>query len=67
MPRIVFCNKMDKPGASYWLSAESARTKLAARVLPIQLPIGLGDEFKGVIDVVKMKAMYWLADDRGVG
>ncbi|MGP1917794.1 MAG: elongation factor G [Candidatus Hodgkinia cicadicola] len=59
LARLIFCNKMDKLGADYDLCLETLRTKLNARVLPIQMPIIIDHEFVGVIDVINMWAMFW--------
>ncbi|HCZ05704.1 MAG: elongation factor [Thermotogota bacterium] len=66
VPRLAFLNKMDKLGADFWMSVESIEKRLAARPLVIQLPIGAENTFEGVIDLVKMKAIYWLSDDGAV-
>jgi len=59
VPRIVFVNKMDKIGADFFASVESIKERLGARPVPIQMPIGAEDEFKGVIDLVRMVAIVW--------
>jgi elongation factor G len=59
VPRICFINKMDRVGASYERSMETIRQRLGANPLPMQLPIGSEAAFKGVIDLVEMKAIYW--------
>ncbi|WGS83394.1 MAG: elongation factor G [Candidatus Hodgkinia cicadicola] len=66
LPRLVFCNKMDKLGADYWRCVDSLVKRLSARPLVIQLPIGQEAEFRGVVDVVEMKALYWTLDAKGV-
>lgn len=63
VPRLAFLNKMDKLGADFWMSVESIEKKLCAQPLVIQLPIGAENGFEGVIDLVKMKAVYWLSED----
>ncbi|HOJ50042.1 MAG TPA: elongation factor G [Spirochaetota bacterium] len=65
VPRIAFMNKMDKIGADFLASVQSMHDKLGANAVPIQLPIGSEDEFKGVIDLVKMKALIWEGDELG--
>ncbi len=60
IPRICFINKLDRAGADYLGSIQSIRDKLAAKPLLLELPIGLEEEFKGVIDLVKMKAIVYL-------
>jgi elongation factor G len=59
VPRIVFCNKMDKTGASFEQCIKDIRERLGARPVPIQLPIGSEADFKGIIDLVRMKAVVW--------
>ena len=65
VPRIVFCNKMDKTGASFEQCISDIRTRLGARPVPIQLPIGSEASFKGIIDLVRMKAVVW--EDEALG
>jgi elongation factor G len=59
VPRIVFANKMDKIGADFFRCVEEIKTKLGARPVPIQMPIGIESSFKGVVDLVEMKAYVW--------
>ncbi len=59
VPRIVFVNKMDKIGADFYASVESIKERLGARPVPIQIPIGAEDEFKGVVDLIRMVAIVW--------
>ncbi len=59
VPRIAFINKMDRIGADYLATIGMLREKLAANPLPIQLPIGVEEHFKGVVDLVTMQAMRW--------
>ncbi|WP_428897109.1 elongation factor G [Parelusimicrobium proximum] len=65
VPRIAYINKMDRIGASYEKSVASIREKLGANACPIQLPIGAEDQFKGMVDLVKMKAYIWEGDQMG--
>lgn len=65
VPRIAFMNKMDKIGADFLASVQSMHDKLGANAVPIQLPIGAEDEFKGIIDLIKMKALIWEGDELG--
>ena len=65
VPRIAFINKMDRAGADFLRVVEQMKTRLGANPVPIQLAIGSEDNFKGVIDLVKMKAIYWDGDDMG--
>ena len=65
VPRIAFINKMDRAGADFLKVIDQMKARLGANAVPIQLAIGAEDEFKGVIDLVKMKAIYWNGDDMG--
>ncbi|HUG61935.1 MAG TPA: elongation factor G, partial [Methylomirabilota bacterium] len=65
VPRIVFCNKMDKTGADFDQCLSDIRTRLGARPVPIQLPIGSENNFKGIVDLVRMKAVIW--EDESLG
>ena len=66
VPRIVFVNKMDRAGADFERVVDQVRERLGSTVVPIQLNIGAEDEFKGVVDLIKMKAIYWNEDDQGL-
>jgi elongation factor G len=59
VPRIVFCNKMDKTGASFEQCLKDIRERLGAKPVPIQWPIGAESDFKGLVDLVRMKAVVW--------
>src|SRR5438067_843860 len=59
VPRIVFCNKMDKVGADFFQCLKDIVDRLGAKPVPIQLPIGAEQQFKGIIDLVRMKAVIW--------
>jgi len=65
VPRMCFVNKMDRTGANFTRVVEQIRTRLGANAVPIQLPIGAEEDFEGVIDLVKMKAIYWDAENMG--
>jgi elongation factor G len=65
VPRIVFVNKMDKIGADFDKSVESIRDRLGAKAVPIQLPIGSETSLKGLVDLVRMKAVVWDNDALG--
>ena len=65
VPRICFINKMDRVGADFTMSWHSIRDKLNAQPIPIQIPIGSEDGFKGVIDLLRMKAIVWHDDTLG--
>jgi elongation factor G len=64
VPRIAFINKMDRVGADFAKSVETMKERLGAHPLPIQLPIGAEDQFKGVVDLIENKALVW-ADELG--
>jgi elongation factor G len=64
VPRICYVNKMDRSGASFPRCVEMIQKRLGARPLPVQLPIGSEDNFKGMIDLVEMKALVWSSDDK---
>ena len=63
VPRIVFVNKMDRAGADFSRVTDQIRDRLKANVVPMQYNIGAEDDFKGVVDLVKMKAIFWNEDD----
>ena len=65
VPRIVFANKMDKIGADFFKCLDDIKTRLGARPVAIQLPIGSEQNFKGIIDLVRMKGVVW--DDESLG
>jgi elongation factor G len=65
VPRIVFCNKMDKTGASFEQCIKDIKERLGARPVPIQLPIGAEATFKGIVDLVRMKAVVWENEELG--
>jgi elongation factor G len=62
VPRMVFVNKMDRTGADFYNVEEQIRARLKANPIAIQLPIGAEDQFKGIVDLVKMKAILWDED-----
>ena len=66
VPRMVFINKMDKMGADYYRCIDMIKKRLGANVVPIQLAIGAEENFEGVVDLLRMKAIYWNADDMGM-
>src|SRR6478752_4176599 len=66
VPRIAFVNKMDRAGANYFRCVEQIRTRLRANPLIIQLPIGAEENFEGVIDLIRMKAIYWDMETQGM-
>ncbi len=65
VPRIVFCNKMDKTGASFEQCIKDIKERLGARPVPIQLPVGVEADFKGIVDLVRMKAVIWDNEELG--
>ena len=65
VPRIVFSNKMDKIGADYFMVIEQIKDKLGAKPLTMQIPIGSEADFKGVVDLVEMKAYIWQGEELG--
>ncbi len=65
VPRMAFVNKMDRTGANFVRVVEQIRDRLGANPVPIQLPIGAEEHFKGVIDLVRMRAIHWNPDNMG--
>jgi elongation factor G len=65
VPRICFINKMDRLGADFFRGVQMIKDRLGATAVPIQLPIGAEEDFKGIIDLVKMKALIWQGEDLG--
>ena len=65
VPRICFINKLDRAGASFDRSFESIITRLGANPIAIQIPIGLEDQLKGVVDLISMKALVWNDESKG--
>ena len=66
VPRIAFVNKMDRSGANFMRCVEQIRTRLRGNPVPIQLPIGAEDDFEGVIDLMRMQAIYWDMETQGM-
>ena len=66
VPRMVFINKMDRTGADYFRVVLQIKERLGAEAVPIQMPIMNEDEFIGIIDLIKMKSLYWDDQDKGV-
>ncbi len=66
VPRMVFVNKMDRAGANFLRVVEQIKKRLGANCVPVQLPIGAEEDFAGVIDLIRNKAIYWNPDDAGV-
>jgi len=66
VPRMVFVNKMDRAGASFEMVVKQLKERLGAVAVPLQMTIGAEEDFKGVVDLVKMKAILWNEDDMGM-
>ncbi|MDP8079382.1 elongation factor G [Phocoenobacter skyensis] len=66
VPRIAFVNKMDRTGANFLRVVEQIKTRLGGTAVALQLPIGAEEDFKGVVDLVKMKAINWNEEDMGM-
>lgn len=65
VPRMAFVNKMDRQGADFLRVIEQIKKRLGAKPVVMQLPVGSEDEFEGVVDLIRMKAIYWNPDDLG--
>jgi len=66
VPRMIFVNKMDRAGADFLRVVKQVNTRLGATPVPVQLPIGAEEKFEGVIDLVRMKAIYWNTENMGM-
>ena len=66
VPRIAFVNKMDRAGANYMRCIDQIKSRLRGNPVPIQLPVGAEDGFEGVIDLIRMKAIYWDNETQGM-
>jgi elongation factor G len=66
VPRIAFVNKMDRAGANFFRCIEQIKTRLRGNPVPIQVPIGAEDGFEGVVDLIRMKAIYWDMETQGM-
>jgi elongation factor G len=66
VPRIVFVNKMDRTGADFQMVVDQLKDRLGAVAVPLQMTIGAEEDFRGVVDLVKMKAVLWNEDDQGM-
>jgi elongation factor G len=66
VPRIAFVNKMDRAGANFFKVYDQMRARLKANPIPLQVPIGAEEKFEGVIDLIKMKAIYWDEASQGM-
>jgi elongation factor G len=65
VPRMAFVNKMDRAGADFLRVVEQIKTRLGSTPVPVQLPIGAEENFKGIVDLVRMQAIYWNEGDLG--
>lgn len=66
VPRMVFVNKMDRAGANFMMVVEQLKERLGANAVPLQMTIGAEEDFKGVVDLIKMKAILWNEADQGM-
>jgi elongation factor G len=66
VPRLAFVNKMDRAGANFLRVVKQMQDRLGARPVPLQLPIGAEEKFKGVVNLIRMKAIFWNEDDMGM-
>ncbi|KAA6185001.1 elongation factor G [Thiohalocapsa marina] len=66
VPRLAFVNKMDRMGANFLRVVEQVKDRLGGNAVPIQLPIGAEEDFAGVVDLVRMQAIYWNEEDKGL-
>jgi elongation factor G len=66
VPRLGFVNKMDRAGADFFRVVEQVRQRLKANPVPLHCPIGAEEDFEGVVDLIRMKAIYWNESDRGM-
>ncbi|MBN0988095.1 elongation factor G [Amphritea pacifica] len=66
VPRMVFVNKMDRAGADFFMVVRQLKERLGANAVPVNFPIGAEDEFKGVVDLIRMKAIMWNDADQGM-
>jgi elongation factor G len=66
VPRLAFVNKMDRQGANFFKVVEQMKTRLKANPVPVVIPIGAEESFEGVVDLVKMKAIYWDQESQGM-
>ena len=66
VPRLAFVNKMDRSGANFFKVHDQMKVRLRANVVPIQIPIGAEEKFEGVVDLIRMKAIYWDDSTQGM-
>ncbi len=67
VPRIIFANKMDKIGADFFFCLDSIKQRLGVKAVPLQLPVGIEQTFRGVVDLLEMKAIIWEEETLGAG
>ncbi len=65
VPRIIFANKMDKIGADFFFCLDTIKQRLGVKAVPLQLPVGIEQTFKGVVDLLEMKAIIWTDESLG--
>ena len=65
VPRMAFINKMDRTGADFFRVVDQIRSRLGSNAIPLQVPIGAEDNFEGIVDLIKMRAIYWDEETRG--
>src|SRR6056300_990635 len=66
VPRMAFVNKMDRSGADFLRVVGQVKKRLGANPVPLQLPIGAEEDFRGVVDLIRMQAIYWNEADKGI-
>src|SRR5438034_11520447 len=66
-PRLVYVNKMDRVGADYFRCSEMLKSRLGAHPVPIQIPIGREDQYRGLVDLIDQVALVWQEDDETLG
>jgi len=66
VPRIGFINKMDRAGADFFKTIDQIKKRLGANPIPLQIPIGAEDDFKGVVDLINMRGISWNEEDKGM-
>jgi elongation factor G len=66
VPRLAFVNKMDRQGSDFYRVMDQLRKRLGASPVPVVIPIGAEEDFQGVVDLIRMKAIYWNSDDMGM-
>jgi elongation factor G len=66
VPRVAFVNKMDRAGANFLRCVEQIRTRLKGNPVVVQLPIGAEENFAGVVDLIRMKAIWWDEESQGM-